>query len=159
MARPRYKPVTPDQKIRELRKEFKAIRKEKEEPGPERAKKLASFVREAHLERQLNMSMHAGNLCLEEDPDPPSLLIGAYLPDDLDDPEDRLRALADLQELSRYLDSSELESFTEDAIDKEAKQWVKEADDAAERHRIRRLASIFDREFADNIRDEMRFLG
>lgn len=158
MARPRYKPVTPDQKIRELRKEFKAIRQEKEEPGPERAKKLASFVREAHLERQLNMSMHAGKLCLDEDPEPPSLLIEAYLPEDLEEPEDRLRALADLKDLARYLDNEELQSRTDDMIDTEAKAWITSADNATERHRLRRLASIFDREFADSIRDELRFL-
>lgn len=159
MARPRYKPVTPDQRIRELRKEFKAIRKEKEEPGPARAKKLAVFVRDAHLERQLNMSMHAGQLCLEEDPDPPALLIEAYLPEDLEDPEARLEALVDLQDLARYLDHEELRRYADSQLETEARAWVKDSDDdATMRHRLRRVASALDQPFADQLRDELRFL-
>lgn len=157
MVRPRYKPVTPDQRIRELRKEFKAFQQEKEEPGPERARKLAAFVRQTHAERHLNMAMHAAQLCLEEDPDDPQLLIEAYLPPELDDPEDRLRALIDLQDLARYVDRPDLRGFADERIDAEAEAWIRDGDDAARRHRLRTLASMFDRAFSDTIRDRIEF--
>lgn len=157
MVRPKYKPVTPDQRIRELRKEFRRLQ-QKVEPGPERAEMLAAFCRDAHTERQLNMSMHTAQQCLEEDPDAPDLLIRAYVPDDLKDPEDRLRALIDLQDLARYVDDSNLRLFTEETFDREARAWVKEANEAERRHRLRTLASMVSQEFADTVRDELRFL-
>lgn len=157
MVRPRYKPVTPDQRIRELRKEFKHL-ETKVEPGPERAEQLAAFTRAAHDERQLNMAMHTAARCLEEDPGPPDLLVAAYLPDDLTDPEERLRALVDLQDLARYLDVGELRSFAEERIDDEARSWVRGASEAEQRHRLRTLGSMVDQPFADRLRDELRFL-
>lgn len=158
MVRPRYKPVTPDQRIRELRKEFKHL-ENKVEPGPERAEQLAAFTRAAHDERQLNMAMHTAALCMEEDPEAPALLIAAYLPDDLDEPEERLRALVDLQDLARYVDVAELRGFAEERIAEEARAWVKAGSDAEQRHRLRTLGSMIGQPFADGVRDELRFLG
>jgi hypothetical protein len=155
VVRPRYKPVTPDQRIRQLRKDFRAL--EKEEPGPERAARLAAFTRDAHDERQLNMAMHTAARCLEEDPEPPTLLVQAYT-DEVDDPEERLRALVDLADLARYVDRPDLTRLAEDRIGEEARAWVRGADDAEQRHRLRTLTSMVSREFADAIRDELRFL-
>jgi hypothetical protein len=157
MVRPRFKPVTPDQRIRELRKEFRQLQN-KVEPGPERAEQLAAFCRAAHEERQLNMAMHTAQQCLEEDPDSPALLIAAYVPEELTDPEERLRALVDLQDLARYVDAPELRTYADERIDAEAREWVKGAADADQRHRLRTLASMVDQRFADTIRDELRFL-
>lgn len=157
MARPRYKPVDPSRVIRDLRKEFKRLQT-KEEPGPERAELLASFTRAAHDERQLNMAMHTATQCLEEDPDAPSMLIAAYLPADLEDPEERLRTLVDLRDLARYVDHAALRAFVEEHVDAEARAWVREATDQERKHRLRTLTSMFDRAFADQIRDELEFL-
>ncbi len=157
MARPRYKPVDPAKVIRELRKEFKRLQT-KEEPGPERAELLASFTRAAHEERQLNMAMHTATQCLEEDPDAPQMLIAAYLPPDMDEPEERLRTLSDLRDLARYVDDEELRSFVEEHVDDEARAWARDASDQERKHRLRTLGSIFNQEFADQIRDEIEFL-
>lgn len=157
MVRPRYKSVTPDQRIRELRKEFRHL-ETKVEPGPERAGQLAAFTRAAHDERQLNMAMHTAALCVEEDPSPPDLLIAAYVPDEVTDPEERLRALVDLHDLARYVDHQELRAFAGERIDEEARAWVRDGSDAEQRHRLRTLGSMVDQEFADRIRDELRFL-
>ena len=157
MARPRYKPVDPAKVVRELRKEFKRLQT-KEEPGPERAELLAAFTRAAHEERQLNMAMHTAALCLEEDPDDPAMLIAAYLPADLDDPEERLRTFVDLKDLARYVDHEGLQAFVQEHIDTEARAWVREASEAERKHHLRSLTSMFGREFADQIRDELEFL-
>lgn len=154
---PRYSAVDRGQRIRELRKEQRRL-ETKEEPGPERAALLAGLVRAAHQERQLNMAMHAASLCLAEDPDPPSLLVDAYLTDDLTDPEERLRALVDLQDLARYVDDDELRVFTAERIDEEARGWVRDAGDAEQRYRLRTLTSMVGQDLADTIRDELRFL-
>ena len=156
MARPRYKPVDPARVIRDLRKEFKRLQT-KEEPGPERAELLAAFTRAAHEERQLNMAMHTASLCLEEDPDAPALLIAAYLPPDLDDPEERLRTLVDLRDLARYVDDEDLRAFVTERIDEEARTWARAATDQERKHRLRTLTSMFGRDFADQIRDELEF--
>lgn len=155
MVRPRYKPVTPDQRIRELRKEFRAL--QKEEPGIERGARAAEFARTAHLERQLNMSMHCGAMALEDDPDAPKMLVDAYT-DDVEDPEERLRAFVDLQDLARYLEREDIRAHAEASIASEARTWVKAADETEQRHRLRTLTSMISREFADTIRDELRFL-
>ncbi len=157
MARPRYKPVDPAKVIRELRKEFKRLQT-KEEPGPDRAELLAAFTRAAHEERQLNMAMHTASQCLEEDPDAPSLLIAAYLPTDLHDPEERLRTFVDLRDLARYVDHEELQSFVQEHIDTESRAWARDANEQERKHRLRTLTSMFGREFADQIRDEIEFL-
>lgn len=157
MVRPRYKPVTPDQRIRELRKEFRHL-ETKVEPGPERAEQLAAFTQAAHAERQLNMAMHTAALCLEEDPDPPALLIAAYLPDEQEDPEERLRSLVDLQDLARYVDEPGLRDFADGRIGEEARRWVRSGSEAEQRHRLRTLGSMIGQPFADRIRDELQFL-
>ncbi|MBW3657011.1 MAG: hypothetical protein KY457_00100 [Actinobacteria bacterium] len=156
MVRPRYKPVTPDQRIRELRKDFRSLQKE-EESGPGLADRLASFTREAHLERQLNMAMHTATRYFEEDPEAPELLVQAYL-EPVDGPEDRLRAFVDLRDLARYVDRPELAERCDAAIASEAREWVRGADEAERRHRLRTLTSMLSREFADQLRDELRFL-
>lgn len=154
--RPRYKPVNPDKVIRDLRKEFKALNK-KLEPGPERAARAAEFAREAHGERQLNMVMHAANMCLEDDPDAPKMLIEAYAPEEVTDPEERLRAFIDLKDLARYIDNDDIRAYAQQHIDEEAPAWVADGDEAERRHRLRVLTSMFGREFADAIRDELEF--
>lgn len=155
MVRPRYKPVTPDQRIRELRKEFRAL--QKEEPSTERAAKLAEFTRSAHAERHLNMAMHTAALCLDEDPDAPDLLVNAYV-EAVEDPEERLRAFVDLKDLARYVDRPDLVELSDDRIASEARSWVRAGDETEQRHRLRTLTSMISREFADTIRDELRFL-
>lgn len=158
MARPRYKPVTPDQRIRDLRKEFRSFQRGgDEEAGPELARRLAAFTRAAHDERQLNMAMHTAQLCLEEDPDAPAMLIEAYVDEDLADPEERLRALIDLRDLGRYVEREDVTSYADGHIHSEAEGWVREGDEAAQRHRLRILTSMFDRSFADGIRDRIQF--
>ncbi len=157
MAAPRYSSVERGKRIRELRKELRRL-ETKEEPGPERAALLAGLVRAAHEHRQLNMAMHAAALCIEEDPDAPALLIAAYLTDDLTDPEERLRTLVDLQDLARYLDDAGLRAWVGERIDAEARAWVRSGTDQEQRHRLRTLTSMVSREFADTIRDELRFL-
>lgn len=152
MARTRYKPVTPDQRVRDLRKEFKGF--DKEEPGPERAARLAAFARAAHHERQLNMAMHAATLCLEEDPDAPDLLVDAYRPGDAD-VEDRLRSYSDLQDLARYVDRPDIGTIAEDLLATEARAWVAAGDEQEQRHRLRTLTSLVSRAFADDLRDEL----
>lgn len=157
MGRPRYKPVDPSRVIRDLRKEFKRLQT-KEEPGPERAELLAAFTRSAHLERHLNMAMHTATQCLEEDPDAPDLLVAAYLPPDLKDPEERLRTLVDLRDLARYVDHEGLQTFVDDHVHDEARAWAREATDQERKHRLRALTSMFSQAFADQIRDELEFL-
>ena len=157
MANPRYKPVAPDQMIRELRKEFRRL-ETKEEPGPGRAAMLASFTRAAHHERELNMAMHTASLCLAEDPEPPALLIGAYITDELTDPEERLRVFTDLDDLARYVENEDLRTFVKQHIHDESKAWVLDSSDQERKHRLRTLSSIFSQRFTDTIRDEIEFL-
>lgn len=153
MVRPRYKPVTPDQRIRELRKEFRDL--QKEAPSADRAARLADFTRAAHQERQLNMAMHMATLCLDEDPSDPDLLVEAYLAG-MEQPEERLRAFVDLKDLARYVDRPDVTGLCDARIGAEGAAWVREADEAEQRHRLRTLTSMVSREFADTIRDELR---
>jgi hypothetical protein len=152
VVRARYKPVTPDQRLRDLRKEFKGF--DKEEPGPERAARLAVFARAAHDERQLNMAMHAAQLCLDEDPDAPDLLVAAYRSDQTD-VEERLRSYADLKDLARYVDRPDVVTLAEGMITEEARAWLADGDEQEQRHRLRTLTSVVDRAFADGLRDEL----
>lgn len=149
--RPMYKPVNAQKKARDLTKDFKTL--QKTEPGPERAVELAEFAKRAHEERSLNMVMHTAALCLEEDPDAPALLIAAYT-DGIDDPIERLRAWADLEDLARYIEQPDIRELARERIRSESADWyAAAADDAAEqRTRWRELARIFDRDFADTIR-------
>lgn len=151
MVRARYKPVSPDDRIRELRKELKAL--QKEEPSPERAERLAAFARAAHEDRQLNMAMHTAQLCLDEDPAAPALLLAAYEPSDDDDPEEVIRGWADLQDLARYVDRSDVKATADQRVREAAIAWLRDADEPERRHRSRTLASVFDRAFADDILD------
>ncbi len=153
MVRPRFKPVAPDQRIRDLRKEDKAVLKD--EPGPERAARLAAHIRNAHEERQLNMAMHAAQLCLDEDPDSPELLVGVYL-DDEDDAEVHLRNRKDLADLGRYLNRPDIVDRAMAGAMDAAESWVRDGDEGEQRFRLRRLISIFTREFSDDVRDRLR---
>jgi hypothetical protein len=155
VVRSRYKPVTPDQRLRDLRKEFKGF--DNEEPGAERAARLAAFTRAAHTERQLNMAMQAAAMCLEDDPEDPALLLAAYENDE--DPEDRLRALDDLRDLARYIDRADVGEHAERELLAQSRAWVKAGDEAERRHRLRTVQSVMSREVADQIRDELRFLS
>lgn len=151
--RARYKPVTPDQQIRDLRKQLKAL--QKEEPSPERAPRLAAFARTAHHARQLNMAMHTAQQSLDEDPDAPAELVAAYDLGEDADPEEALRSWSDLDDLGRYLGREDLREVADGHIRTLALAWVRGADEAEARHRLRTLTSMFDRAFADDIRDEL----
>lgn len=146
------KPVTPDQRIRDLRKEFKAL--EKEEPGPQRAPRLAEVARTAHADRQLNMAMHAAELCLAEDPNPPELLVAAYRIDA--DGEEHLQALADLRDLARYVDRPDVVEIADHHLESAARAWVVAGDEGERRYRLRSVQSLTSRELADRLRDELR---
>ncbi|MEX1177536.1 MAG: hypothetical protein WEB09_03655 [Nitriliruptor sp.] len=152
MVRARFKPVTPDQRLRDLRKEFKGF--EREDPGPERAARLAVFARSAHDDRQLNMAMHAAQLCLEDDPDAPDLLVDAYSSSGTSD-EERLRSYTDLVDLARYIDRPDVAELAERSLHGEARAWVAGGDEQERRHRLRTLASMISRGFADDVRDEL----
>jgi hypothetical protein len=153
MARAGSKPVTPDQRVRDLRKDLRGF--DHEDPGPQRAARLADFARAAHVDRQLNLSMHAAVLCLAEDPDAPELLVGAYSTDD--DPEERLSALNDLRELARYVDRADVASVADGLLLETARAWVTAADDGERRYRLRTVQSLTSREVADGIRDELHY--
>ncbi len=146
------KPVTPDQRIRDLRKEFRSF--DGEEPGPERAARLAGFTRAAHLERQLNMAMHTAALCLEDDPEAPALLVAAYAADEGDE-EARLAALSDLVDLARYLDRPEVKDAAMELLREGARTWVLAADEGERRYRLRTVQSLTTVAVADEIRDEL----
>lgn len=152
MVRATYKPISPDQRVRDLRKEFRGF--EKEEPSPDRAARLAAFARAAHDDRQLNMSMHAAQLCLEDDPDAPALLVAAYAGDGAD-PEEQLRSVTDLKDLARYIDRPDIVTHADELLATRARAWVADADDTERRHRLRTLTSMIGREFADDLRDEV----
>lgn len=146
------KPVTPDQRIRDLRKEFRSF--DSEQPGPDRAARLAGFTRAAHLERQLNMAMHTATLCLDDDPDAPTLLVAAYAADD-GDPESRLAALSDLHDLARYLDRPDVGEAALELLREGALEWVLAAGEGERRYRLRTVQSLTSAAVADAIRDEL----
>ena len=155
MVNAQFKPVAPNQRARELTKELTAL--QREEAGPERAARLATLVRAAHHERQLNLAMHAAALCLEEDPEAPALLIEAYATDE--DPEERLRTLGDLRDLARYVDRPDLVAFADRQLKSEAFEWVRAGEEHERRHRLRTVQSATNRTVADQIRDELAFLS
>ena len=158
----KYKPVDPAKQLRDLRKEFKYIRwaqegrkdKLESEPGPERAAELADFIKRSHEMRQLNFVMHVAPLCLEHDDDPPQALVLAYT-EDAEDDEERLRAWSELANLGRWIANDELKAIAQDRSRAEAPAWVKAADGAELRRRLRDLGSMFSRDFADDVRDEL----
>ncbi|MFA9432298.1 hypothetical protein [Egicoccus sp. AB-alg2] len=155
MVNTQYKPVAPDQRARDLTKELTLL--EREEAGPDRAARLATFVRAAHVERQLNLAMHAANLCLAEDPDAPTMLIDAYATDT--DPEERLRTLGDLRDLARYVERPDVVEFADRQLRAEAMEWVRAGEEHERRHRLRTVQNATNRTVADQIRDELAFLS
>ncbi len=152
MVRTQHKPVTPDQRVRDLRKEFRGF--DKEEPGSDRAARLAAFARAAHDERQLNMAMHAAQLCLDDDADDPALLVATYRSGG-SDAEEQLRSLSDLQDLARYIDRPDVTAEADRLLLEHARAWVTEADEGERRYRLRTLTSMCGRAFADDLRDEL----
>lgn len=149
------KPVIPDADIRELRKDYKALMKAK---GEDRAEDLAKFARRAHVMRQLNMTMHTGQLALDEDPDAPDLLVAAYQGDrDVEDVEQGLRDLLDLVDLGRWLERDDIADMANENFDTDARAWINQASEAESRHRLRTLTAMKDRAYADNLRDTLRF--
>lgn len=153
MVRAPYKPVSPDQRVRDLRKEFRGF--EKEEPGPDRAARLAVFARAAHDDRQLNMAMHAAQLCLQDDDaGGAQRLVDAYGAVD-GDPEEQLRSFSDLKDLARYVDRPDIVAIADDLLLEHALAWVADTDDQEQRHRLRTLTSLAGRAFADDIRDRL----
>ncbi len=152
--RANYKPVDPDKQRREMQREFKNF--SKSEPSPERTERLAEFTREAHDERQLNMAMHTAAMCLEDDPDAPTLLIAAYDQDE-QDMEVRLRSWTDLADLARYIDRPDIVELANDRLQADAEAWVRAAPETEQRTILRTLASVKDRGFADTIKDKITF--
>lgn len=152
MASARQRPVTPDQRVRDLRKEFRGF--EREEPGPERAARLADFTRAANGERQLNMAMQTATMCLEDDPDAPALLLSAY-DDPEEDAETRLDALADLRELGRYIERPDVAELAQGRLLEQAHAWVEAGEEGERRYRLRTVQSLTSRELADDIRDAL----
>lgn len=146
------KPVTPDQRVRDLRKEFRGF--DKEEPGPDRAARLADFTRAAHLERQLNMAMHTAELCLAEDPDAPELLVSAYAAD-VGDEVARLEALSDLTDLARYIGRDDVSTTAGQLLRDSARDWVAAGSESERRYRLRTVQSLTSVEVADGIRDAL----
>jgi len=147
------KPQTPDQRVRDLRKEFRTL--DDEAPGADRAARLARFTRAAHEDRQLNMAMHTAALCLEDDPEAPELLVAAYAADTGDE-EERLAALSDLRDLGRYIDRSDVADAAERLLRDGAHAWVEAADPSERRYRLRTVQSLTSREVADDIRDALQ---
>lgn len=152
MVRASFKPVPPDQRIRELRKELKDL--EKSEPSAETTKRLAAFTRAAHDERQLNMVMHIGQRCLDEDKKAPKALVDAYTPD-TNDVEEAIRGWLDLVDVGRWLERDDLKETGRTRAEDIARTWAKDGDASERRHRLRTIASALGREFADDLRDEI----
>ena len=144
-------PETPEQRLRDLRREFRTF--EDEDPGPDRASRLARFTRAAHRDRQLNMAMHTAALCLGDDAEPPSLLVEAYSRDE--DDETRLDALGDLRDLGRYLRRTDLVEIADDLLLSTAEAWVAAGDRGERRYRLRTVQSLTSREVADEIRERV----
>lgn len=152
----KYKPVDPAKKLRDLRKEFKYIQQDKleSEPGHDRAVELADFVKRSHDMRQLNFVMHAAPMCLEHDDEPPTVLVETYTAD-VDDDEERLRAYVDLRDLGRWIGNEDLKRIAEERSRAEAPAWIKAAEGAEQRRRLRDLGSMFEQRFADEVRDQL----
>lgn len=145
------RPVSADQRIRDLRKEFRSL--DAEPPGPERAERLASFTRAAHDDRQLNLAMHTATQCLEDDPAAPALLVAAYTDPDAD-PEAQLETYDGLRDLARYVDRPDLAAIAEDRLTAIARDWVAAAEPSERRYRLRTIQSLTSRATADALRDE-----
>lgn len=151
MAQHRARPVTPDRRVRDLRKEHQAV--EREAPGPQRAARFAEMTRAALDDRQVNMAMETATRCLEEDPDDPALLLGAFSDDTLD-PEAQLVAFDALRDLARYIDRPDVGDQATARLETVARSWVAEADPGERRYRLRTVQSLTSRETADTLRAE-----
>ena len=149
MARASGRHTTPDQRVRDLRKQLRTL--EVEPPGPERAEHLAALARAAHEERMLNMAMHAASLCLDDDPDDPERLVAVYLAAGRD-PEERLHALDDLRDLARYVGRHDISAIAEQHLRQVAQAWVAAGEEPERRYRLRRVQSVASVEVADAIR-------
>lgn len=145
------RPVTPDQKSRDLQRDFRTL--QKEEAGPERAAALATLARAAHVDRQLNLAMLAAQQCLDEDPSQPALLVTAYRTESPG--EGRLQELADLRDLARYIDRDDLGEIADRDLEAAAREWVIAADDGERRYRLRTVQSLGSQALADTLRDEL----
>jgi len=145
------KPVTPDQRSRDLQREFRAL--QKQDPSPARAAELATLARAAHADRQLNLAMLAAQQCLEEDPSEPDLLVEAYRSEP--GGEARLLELADLRDLARYIDRSDLVAVADRDIESAARDWVLPAEEGERRYRLRTVQSLASADLADTLRDEV----
>jgi hypothetical protein len=151
MPQHRARPVTPDRRVRDLRKEFQAL--ERETPGPERAARFAAVTRAALDERQVNLAMQTATRCLEEDPDQPALLVAAF--DDATlDPETLLATLDALRDLARYIDRPDLGELATSRLGSVARSWVADADAGERRYRLRTVQALTSRATADALRDE-----
>ncbi len=137
-------------RVRDLRKELKEL--EKEEPGTARAERLADFTRRAQDERALNKAMHSAQLCLDEDPDAPKLLVTAYLREEAT--EDLLRSLSELANLGRWIGRNDLIAIARDRAQTLAPEWVGASGGGERRRRLRTLASMFGDEVAAHLQRE-----
>ena len=151
MSTSRSRPATPDQRVRELRKEFRAL--DAEQPSAERSTRLAEFTRAATVERQLNLAMQTAERCLEDDPEPPQLLLAAFDRAD-QDTQTRLDALADLRDLAGYLGREDVVATVEVHLTERAREWTADADASERRYRLRTIQSLVSAEVADLLRDE-----
>ncbi len=151
MAQHRARPVTPDRRVRDLRKEHQAV--ERDTPGPQRAARLAELTRAALDDRQVNMAMATATSCLEEDPDDPALLLAAFSDDTLD-PEAQLAAFDALRDLARYIDRPDVHDEAAARLETVARAWVADADPGERRYRLRTVQSLTSRETADALRAE-----
>jgi hypothetical protein len=152
VVRAHYKPVTGEPQARTLAKELRQL--EQEPAGPDRARRLAGFVRTAHEQRLLNLAMHAAQLCVDDDPEAPAALIAAY-DQPREDDEELLRQLQDLRDLARYISLPELDAHADARLLEVARAWLVDADQAERRHRLRTLTSILGRARVDDLRDEL----
>lgn len=152
MARSEGRPVTADQRVRDLQKEARAI--EREPAGPDRAARLAAVARAAHDDRLLNLAMHTATIALEDDPQAPRALVDAYLCADAD-AEAQLHCLDDLRDLARYLERPDVTAIAEQQLEQVAYDYVAEAEAGERRYRLRTVQSLTSRELADRLRDRL----
>jgi alpha-beta hydrolase superfamily lysophospholipase len=152
MAQHRARPVTPDRRVRDLRKEFQAV--ERDEPGPQRAVRLAELTRAALDDRQVNMAMQAATHCLAEDTDAPVLLLAAFSDQTLD-PEAQLVAFDALRDLARYIEQPELGQLVTARLETVARSWVAGADPGERRYRLRTVQALTSRATADALRADL----
>lgn len=151
MGRSPSKPPTPEQRLRELRRDLKDV--EAQAPGPERAARLAALTRAASDDRHLNAAMHTAARCLAEDPAAPALLLAAFGVDDAPT-ADGLEALSDLVDLARYIDRGDVVDTVEATLVSRARAWLLAAEPSERRYRLRTIQSLTSPATADRLRTE-----